>query len=126
MYSAGDTLGAIVADTGSYSFRVGHAGDDFPRAFVRTSFGEQPTNGVGSITKNQKSTDNLLFDTELLSNTNENVTMCTPMRDGLIYDWDHFEKLWEYSISNYVKVDCSETPVLMAEKSYNTPACRHK
>jgi len=120
MYSGGDSLGAIVADAGSYSFRVGYAGDDYPRAFIRTSFGESATTG----TKSQKTAE--LFDTDILSNTKENVNMCTPMRDGLIHNWDHFEKLWEYSINNYVKVDCSETPVLLAEKSYNTPACRHK
>jgi actin-related protein len=120
MYSGGDSLGAIVVDAGSYSFRVGYAGDDFPRAFVRSSFGEPVATG----SKSQKSPN--LFDTDLLSNSKENVVMCNPMRDGLIYDWDHFEKLWEYCLTNYVKVDCSETPVLMAEKSYNTPACRHK
>ena len=48
------------------------------------------------------------------------------VRDGVISDWDLFEKLWEYSINDYIRVDVKQTPVLMAEKPYNPPSSRQK
>ena len=48
------------------------------------------------------------------------------VRDGLITDWDILEKLWDHSLSSYLKVDCKDTPVLMAEKSYNSSSSRQK
>jgi actin-related protein len=33
MYCGGDDIGAIVADIGSFSTRIGFAGDDTPRAY---------------------------------------------------------------------------------------------
>jgi hypothetical protein len=33
MYHSGDNVGAIVADIGSFSTRIGHAGDDVPSAY---------------------------------------------------------------------------------------------
>lgn len=36
MYTGGDDVGAIVADIGSYSTRIGFAGEDTPRAYIPT------------------------------------------------------------------------------------------
>lgn len=36
MYHSGDDIGAIVADIGSFSTRVGFAGEDSPRAYVQS------------------------------------------------------------------------------------------
>ena len=33
MYTAGDDVNAIVADIGSYSSRIGFAGEDVPKAY---------------------------------------------------------------------------------------------
>lgn len=33
MYHSGDDVGAIVADIGSFSTRIGHAGNDVPAAY---------------------------------------------------------------------------------------------
>ena len=33
MYCGGDDLGAIVADIGSVSARIGYAGEDYPRSY---------------------------------------------------------------------------------------------
>ncbi len=38
MYSGRDYLGAIVADIGSFSSKIGFAGDDYPRASFQTVF----------------------------------------------------------------------------------------
>jgi len=36
MFTSGDDVGAIVADIGSFTTRVGFAGDDTPRAYFPT------------------------------------------------------------------------------------------
>ena len=38
MYNSGahSDIGAVVADIGSYSSRIGFAGEDFPRSVIRT------------------------------------------------------------------------------------------
>ena len=46
------------------------------------------------------------------------------MRDGLIYDWDMFEKVWDHAMKSYIKADATDAPVLMSEKSYNPSANR--
>ena len=68
----------------------------------------------------------LYFDSHLLNAYKDPINIQSPIQDGLIQDWDALETLWNYSISSYVKVDCRETPLLLAEKPYNTAACRHK
>lgn len=54
------------------------------------------------------------------------MAVSAPVEDGVITDWDSIEKLWDYSVSNYLKVDTKDTPVLMSEKPYNSPASRHR
>lgn len=36
MYSGPDDIGAVVADIGSFSTRIGYAGEDLPRAYLPT------------------------------------------------------------------------------------------
>ncbi len=36
MFNSGDSVGAIVSDIGSFSTRVGFAGEDLPRAHIPT------------------------------------------------------------------------------------------
>jgi actin-related protein len=49
-----------------------------------------------------------------------------PSAEGIISDWDLFEKSWEYALENYVKVDLAGLPVLLAEKPFNPTESRHK
>jgi actin-like protein 6A len=61
-----------------------------------------------------------------LSNFRPNMAIDSPLRDGVVSDWDLLERVWEHSISNFLNTDIKDSPVLVAEKSYNTPANRHK
>lgn len=56
----------------------------------------------------------------------ENMSMEYALHDGVISNWNHFEKLWDQAISTSIKVDMKETPVLLAEKSYNSSVLRQK
>lgn len=55
-----------------------------------------------------------------------NVEMKFPAYESITSDWDLLEKLWDFSLDNFLKVDLSGLPVLLAEKPYNTPELRQK
>lgn len=63
------------------------------------------------------------FDTSMFK---ENLTVKSPLSDGLISDVDLYEKIWEYAVTNFLKVDMKETPVLAAEKSYTSSSSRQR
>ena len=68
----------------------------------------------------------LVFD---LNKVQQNMGVESPIRDGLVADWDLLEKLWEHSIvkscgrSDY---SLKDTPVLIGEKPYTPAASRHR
>ncbi len=61
-----------------------------------------------------------------LSYRREKMEMRTAFADGLISDWDVYEKLLDHALRDSLNADPSEHPILMAEPSYNTPAIREK
>lgn len=113
MYSSGDDIGAVVADIGTFSTRIGFAGDDTPKAYFPSVVG---TTMIGS-------TKEYHFD---LTKYRENMCVDSTMKDGLVSDWDKLEKIWEHALSVFLKVDLKEAPVLLAEKSYNPTNLRRK
>jgi actin-related protein len=56
----------------------------------------------------------------------ENMEIKQVMQDGLVKDWDMLERVWDHAILNHLKVDVKDTPVLLAEKTYNSPSARQK
>ena len=57
----------------------------------------------------------------------ENMGIESPVRDGMVVNWDMMEKLWEHSLAKYCnKCDLKDTPVLLAEKPYAPIASRHR
>jgi actin-related protein len=53
-----------------------------------------------------------------LSNFRENSSIESPLRDGIVTDWELLEKLWTRAMTTYISGDLRETPVLLAEKPY--------
>jgi actin-related protein len=56
----------------------------------------------------------------------ENMEVRPVMQDGLVKDWDLLERVWERALTEHLKVDMRQTPVLLAEKTYNSPSARQK
>lgn len=50
----------------------------------------------------------------------------SPILNGLIADWDGFEKLLEHTLHVGLRVNPSEHPVLLTEPSFNTASLREK
>lgn len=46
--------------------------------------------------------------------------------DGTIGNWDLFESIWQNTFNNLLKLNTKDSPVLIAEKPYNSPQSRSK
>mmetsp|Transcript_11786 Transcript_11786/g.16200 ORF Transcript_11786/g.16200 Transcript_11786/m.16200 type:complete len:420 (+) Transcript_11786:1126-2385(+) len=105
---------AIVADIGTQNCRIGFAGDDHPKALFPS---------VAGVTTDKSSERKLHWDVHKF---HEYMKIETPLRDGVIEDWALWEKMVQHGLSQVLKADIEETPILIAEKPYNTSATRQK
>jgi actin-like protein 6A len=129
MFNSGDDIGAVVADVGSYGTRIGFAGEDSPRANFPTSIGRlleseylNSNQNISSGTLNHVQ-QNLVFNPTKYRN---NMEITSPVRDGIVVDWDLLEKLWNYALSTSLKADLKGLPVLISEKPYASPTSRRR
>ena len=143
MFTSGDDVGAIVADIGSFTTRVGFAGDDTPRAYFPTVSGHDapprmtrssiifalsPLSPHSQAVGVRHGGDavggkTLSYD---LATFREQMAVDTPIKDGQIADWDLLERSWEHALSNYLRVEPKESPILVTEKPYNPPYARQR
>ena len=93
---------------------------------VGTLHADQTTSSsIGESTSGANSRE-LVFD---LNKVQQSMGVESPIRDGLVADWDLLEKLWEHSIVKYCgRSDYSlkDIPVLIGEKPYTPAAARHR
>lgn len=103
--------GAIVADIGSFAFRLGCAGDDLPRCYRPSVLGLMRGSHYYELSQPRE-------DLSVIS--------CVDSSSGLLNEWDLLEKMFSFAQQHYLKLDYSETPLVLAEKPYNTPKLRHR
>ncbi|XP_030849315.1 actin-like protein 6B [Strongylocentrotus purpuratus] len=131
----GDEVGALVFDVGSYSVRGGYAGEDSPKAEFPTTAGSvdckdeesmdidgqtQPIIKDGAIKKRY------VVDTPYLTFVREGMELGTPLKDGMVEDWDMFQSVLDHAYKKYIKSDPSLHPVLMSEPAWNLRQKREK
>lgn len=106
MLYGGDEIGALVFDLGHHSLRVGYAQEDTPKAEIPAVIGVGE-DGNCTATKTEpmdiddKKPDNNItqsgtkyyIDTTILHVPRKNMEVVSYMKDGMIEDWDHFEKV---------------------------------
>ena len=127
-FNSGTGVGALVADVGAFSFRLvgrltsarlliiiqGFAGDDIPRCYRPSIVGSIHSNATQTFFELGQPREDMRIDS------------CVDGSSGLISDWDVLEKLFGYAQQHFLKVEFSETPIVIAEKPYNTPKQRHR
>ncbi|CAM9713412.1 unnamed protein product, partial [Chrysoparadoxa australica] len=102
----------------------GFAGDDYPQAYFSSMAGKtSEAQGEGDGAENTKHTYHVGAD---LGKVPEGIELERCVDHGLVQDWGMLEAIWEYAADSMLKVDLKEHPVLLAEKSINTPAARQK
>lgn len=107
----GDDVSALVLDVGSAWTKAGYAGEDSPCAYFPSSIGFDSSYHIGdcAITKYR-----------------QNMEIKNPFREGLVYDWDLYEKLWIHSFESQLRVNTKEHPLLLIEPVWNTKESRRK
>lgn len=122
----GDEVGAIVIDIGHGSIRAGFAGEDTPKADIPSVIG---------IVGNQTDVDNqgkeniekkYFIDTTAISAARKDMELTSFLNDGMIEDWDLFDKMLEHIYDKHVHSDSQLHPVLVSEAPWNVRAKREK
>uniref|UniRef100_A0A0B6YSV1 Actin, cytoplasmic n=1 Tax=Arion vulgaris TaxID=1028688 RepID=A0A0B6YSV1_9EUPU len=126
----GDEVGAVVFDIGSYSFRAGFAGEDTPKSEIPTHVGalddlEAAMDTDGSRDNNITS-KRYLIDTVYMKHPVKDMELTTFLKDGMIENWDIFEKVMDYVYSQSVKSEANLHPVLMSEAAWVTKSKREQ
>uniref|UniRef100_A0A3B3TAD2 Actin-like 6B n=1 Tax=Paramormyrops kingsleyae TaxID=1676925 RepID=A0A3B3TAD2_9TELE len=126
----GDEVGALVFDIGSFSTRAGYAGEDCPKADFPTSLGVQvDEEGGGELAGEQeKATGGRTFylDTNTLHVARAGVETVSPLKNGMIEDWEAFRAILDHTYCKHIKSEPSLHPVLMSEAPWNTRVKREK
>ncbi|XP_067898355.1 actin-like protein 6A isoform X1 [Heterodontus francisci] len=128
----GDEVGALVFDIGSYTVRAGYAGEDCPKADFPTAIGMLLERDDGSTPmeiegdKGKPSGTTYFIDTNSLRVPRENMEVISPLKNGMIEDWDSFQAILDHTYKNHIKSEAGLHPVLMSEAPWNTRAKRER
>ncbi|XP_064477175.1 actin-like protein 6A [Ornithodoros turicata] len=130
----GDEVGALVFDMGHYSVRAGYAGEDSPKAEIPSSVGliEELIGEMGEmdakegVPQGPPTQKKYFIDTTSIHVARANMDMVSFLKDGMIEDWDLFEKMMDYAYSRHIKSDSHLHPVLISEASWNVRTKREK
>ncbi|RMB88233.1 hypothetical protein DUI87_35390 [Hirundo rustica rustica] len=125
----GDEVGALVFDIGSFSVRAGYAGEDCPKADFPTTVGLLSPDEVSlelDGDKDKKGGKVYYIDTNALHVAREGVEVLSPLKNGMIEDWECFQAILDHTYGKHVKSEPGLHPVLMSEAPWNTRAKREK
>ncbi|XP_075705369.1 actin-like protein 6B [Rhinoderma darwinii] len=113
----GDEVGALVFDIGSYSVRAGYAGEDCPKADFPTTLGVFSTDETLSsdLEKDRKLSRVYYIDTTCLHVPRPLTEVMSPLKNGMIEDWDAFQAILDHTFNKHLKSDPALHPILMSE-----------
>ncbi|KAJ2548766.1 NuA4 histone acetyltransferase subunit [Coemansia sp. RSA 1933] len=100
------------------------AGEDNDVDMAETASGKGSVKGEEGGRK-QKTRKYYVGDTES-STWHAGMEMVGPMEQGLVKDWDVYEKIWEYALKSRLRVRAEEHPVLVSEAAWSTSEQRAK
>ncbi|MCJ8750197.1 hypothetical protein PDJAM_G00259840 [Pangasius djambal] len=121
-------VGALVFDIGSFSTRAGYAGEDCPKADFPTSLGVHVEEaGPGEMAADQENNGRSFYlDTTALHVPRAEVELISPLKNGMIEDWEGFQAIMDHIYSKHIKSEPGLHPVLMSEAPWNSRAKREK
>jgi len=127
----GDEVSALVFDIGASTTRCGYAGDDTPKAVFSTSYGYVSQSSPSSIRgPDEMATDETKvvrhFGEQGPSMWRSGMEVTSPIKDGLIHDFDPIPSMISHAIETCLGCNPQEHPVLVTEPTWNTPANRER
>ncbi|OUZ99180.1 Actin-related protein [Macleaya cordata] len=143
----GDEVSAIVVDLGSHTCKAGYAGEDAPKAVFPSFVGVIDQLEAGDAVKSERESESVLdskngvrpFDSDktkakrklyvgsqALGYRRDHMEVLSPIKDGVVVDWDMVDNVWEHAFRERLLIDPKEHPMLLAEPSSNTPQQRER
>lgn len=149
MLYGGDEIGALVFDPGHHSLRVGYAQEDTPKAEIPSVVGVGPADAALNSDLETKADNNVAsselrcgvggwkvkcsvqtrfhsisankyyVDTTFVSVPRSNMEIQTYMKDGMVDNWDLFEKVLDYTYAKVIQSESMYHPVLFSEAAWN-------
>lgn len=113
-----------MVDLGSYTSRVGYAGEDMPKADFPSCIGiiEEYTDRTESMDTGTSTADSIrqktvkyLPDVMSIKAPKSDMNVQSYLKDGLIDDWDLFEKVVDFMFDKHLRCDPSKHPILFTE-----------
>ncbi len=102
---------------------MGFGGEDGPRQVFPTQIGTLHNAGEMDVDSFKKP---IIMGESELFRAREGLELVNPFEDGLVANWDAFEKLWDYTYESALKVNSTQHPVMFADPSWNSKANREK
>jgi actin-related protein len=113
---------AVVIDNGTVFSKIGFAGEDQPRAIIQTlprsPIKIEPPKSRETLIK-KKPPPIPIREKGFLEGV-------SPMKRGVIKDWDAMIRFWGYCFYKMLKINPSEHPVILTEPALNTKENRNK
>ncbi|KAL4633247.1 actin-related protein 4 isoform X2 [Quercus suber] len=143
----GDEVSAIVIDLGSHTCKAGYAGEDAPKAVFPSVVGAidqmdvdetaitEKNSGSAVDSKNivktldsdkAKGKRKLFVGSQSLGFRRDHMDVLSPLKDGVIADWEIADCIWDHAFRECLLVDPKEHPMLLAEPSSNTQQQRER
>ncbi|KAL5751358.1 hypothetical protein ACOSP7_025961 [Xanthoceras sorbifolium] len=140
----GDEVSAIVLDLGSHTCKAGYAGEDAPKAVfpsvvgafdqmdVDDSENAERNSGSGIDATNNvdsnkgKGKRKLYVGTQALGFHHDHMEVLSPLKDGVVADWDLVDSIWDHAFRECLLIDPKEHPMLLAEPSSNAQQQRER
>uniref|UniRef100_A0AC35TZ93 Actin n=1 Tax=Rhabditophanes sp. KR3021 TaxID=114890 RepID=A0AC35TZ93_9BILA len=120
----GDDVSALVFDAGSHSFRAGYAGEEIPSIDIPSFIGVR-NNDEHSINGLKTTRETFIGGSEVYTPRKE-TEIRTYMKDGLIEDWDLFEKVLDHVYDRSLGIESRYHGVLMSEAPWVSKEKREK
>nr|CAD2181946.1 unnamed protein product [Meloidogyne enterolobii] len=134
----GDDVGAIVFDSGSHSFRVGFGGEEIPKFEIPARVGvreviesatdetiEEVASGRKGINTTKKKFEYFIGTSQINVPRNE-TEIVSYMNDGMIEDWDIFEKVLDFIYDKCLMAESQHHSALFTEPPWNKKDKREK
>eukprot|EP00158_Paraphelidium_tribonemae_P010118 Partr_v1_DN34257_c0_g1_i1_m43736 putative Actin-like len=123
----GDETGGVVFDAGSYTCKVGYAGDDMPKSVFNGRAGV--LKGVTEPGAARASTESAPKTRYLVgpaaTQYRPHMELKPPTDYGLVEDWDMMEAVWAHGFDS-VRADPREHPLVLSEPPFSIMAQREK
>ncbi|KAI7822146.1 actin family, partial [Gamsiella multidivaricata] len=108
-----DEVAALVLSVGHTWTQAGYAGEDTPKSIFPTS--------VGWAVRGKY----YVGDGEI-SCWRPDMEIKSPIKDGLVEDWDALEQIWDHAFLKRLRCNPAEHPLIITESAWNTREIREK